>query len=221
MGSSVWQFMWLIDKVTRIDEDGWGWILGGKPINLKDIAIGVTENTVSRNLHRLQKEGYIQIKHTPYGLILKVKKAKKRFSRSVEPTLTKKVNHIIKKGEPNKTVSIDNNSKTSNERDLKKENFVFKDYLEELSGHKVRIKRIIASFWVWVHLRFETKEQANGRLGRDLFWAKKLEVYSDDKIDKVMDWLDENADFKWELSTVLKYIDRDLNKITIKNYAKN
>ena len=29
MGAAVWQFMWLIDKVTRIDADGWGWVLGG------------------------------------------------------------------------------------------------------------------------------------------------------------------------------------------------
>jgi hypothetical protein len=35
IGSAVWEFMWLIDKITRIDEDGKGWVLGGKPINSK------------------------------------------------------------------------------------------------------------------------------------------------------------------------------------------
>jgi hypothetical protein len=79
MGAAVWQFMWLIDKVTKIDEGGYGWVLGGKPINLSHIG---PERTVSRNLQKLKNEGYIIIKRTPYGLIIKVTKAKKRFANS-------------------------------------------------------------------------------------------------------------------------------------------
>ena len=75
MGAAVWQYMWLIDKVTRIDEEGWGWVLGGKPIQLDEIAGNVSRYTVSRNLRKLEKQRYIRIVHTPRGLLITVAKA--------------------------------------------------------------------------------------------------------------------------------------------------
>jgi DNA-binding MarR family transcriptional regulator len=73
---------------------GTGWVLGGKPINLKDLAedLGVHEVTVSKNLSKLQTEGYIEKKHTPYGMIITVMKAKKRFNQNAKPTLAKTLN---------------------------------------------------------------------------------------------------------------------------------
>jgi len=83
MGEAVWEFMWCIDKVTKIDEDGTGWVLGAKPINLKDISqdMGVHVTTVSRNLNKLQKSGYLGLVHTPYGIKVSVNKAKKIFKK--------------------------------------------------------------------------------------------------------------------------------------------
>ena len=88
MGEAVWEFMWLIDKITKIDEKGMGLILGGKPINLDDLAddLGVHKNTVCRNLEKLEREKYIVIKRAPYGLIIGVNKAKKRFNRNGDST---------------------------------------------------------------------------------------------------------------------------------------
>lgn len=43
--------------------------------------------------------------------------------------------------------------------------------------------------------------------------AKILEVYPIEKIIKTMEWLKNNADFKWVVSTVLKYIDEPLEKM--------
>lgn len=87
MGLAVWEFLWCLDKITKIDDDGVGWILGGKPINLKDIAddIGIHEANISRHINRLEKKGYIKIIHTPYGIVIGVFKAKKRFSKIVKP----------------------------------------------------------------------------------------------------------------------------------------
>lgn len=106
MGASVWQFMWCIDKITRVDSDGWGWVLGGKPINLDDIPFG-HRITTSRNLGALEKEGYIRLVHTPNGIIVKVAKAKKRFSTIVKPGLARTLNPVSKNAKPNKTVSVD------------------------------------------------------------------------------------------------------------------
>lgn len=83
MGAAVWEFMWLIDKITKIDEEGWGIVLGGKPINLKDMPFG-HETTISRNLQKLEQMEYLKLTHTPYGIIVKVAKAKKRFSKSAK-----------------------------------------------------------------------------------------------------------------------------------------
>lgn len=124
MGAAVWQFMWLLDKITKVDSKGYGWVLGGKPILLKDLANCVTEDTVSRNLQRLKDEGYIEVIRTPHGLVIKVTKAKKRFGKNVESPperidinvesdSAKMSNHIRENVESNiRHYSKDNNSKT-------------------------------------------------------------------------------------------------------------
>jgi hypothetical protein len=83
MGEAVWEFMWCIDHVTKIDDDGLGWVLGGKPINLKDLTkdMEVHYTTVSRNIQKLVREAYIMVSYAPYGMIIKVCKAKKRFKK--------------------------------------------------------------------------------------------------------------------------------------------
>lgn len=83
MGPAVWEFMWILDKITMVDEEGVGWVLGKKPIKLSDIQkkLGGDESTVSQHLNRLYTEGYINLINTGHGLIISVNKAKKRFSR--------------------------------------------------------------------------------------------------------------------------------------------
>ncbi len=83
MGEAVWEFMWCIDKITKVDDDGTGWVLGGKPINLKDLTqdMGVHATTISRNLNKLQKFGYLGLVHTPYGIKVSINKAKKIFKK--------------------------------------------------------------------------------------------------------------------------------------------
>jgi DNA-binding transcriptional ArsR family regulator len=88
MGESVWEFMWLLDHMTRIDGNGYGWVLGGKPIKLAELAtdLGVHRSTVSRSLSRLQEEGYVDVIHAPYGLVIRVCKARKVFGDRVGKT---------------------------------------------------------------------------------------------------------------------------------------
>lgn len=83
MGIAVWEFMWLLDKITSIQEGGLGIVLGGSPLNLKDIQeeIGGGLSTISENLNRLERENYINLKRVPYGLIITVNKAWKTFKR--------------------------------------------------------------------------------------------------------------------------------------------
>lgn len=126
MGSAVWEFMWLIDKVTKIDAKGAGHVLGGKPIKLSEIAkaLGSDEETISRNLIRLEEQSYISKTRTPYGAVIVVNKAKKRFNKSVESTKErihkdvesnqKNVESPRKNVESNKTVSVDSTEDSNN-----------------------------------------------------------------------------------------------------------
>jgi hypothetical protein len=120
MGSSVWQFMWCIDKVTSIDEDGIGKVLGGKPINLTDIH-GCSERTNSRNLNKLEQLGYIKLIHTPYGISIRVNKAKKVFQKREDKNgVPKRSDNIgvplTKFGVPNKIIQLDNTAKIESEQ---------------------------------------------------------------------------------------------------------
>ena len=93
--------MWFIDHVTKIDDDGFGWVLGGKPINLKDLAgdMDVHYTTVSRNIQKLAKQNYIVVSYAPYGMIVKVTKAKKRFKKNGD-------NSVEKSGDAKKRFSV-------------------------------------------------------------------------------------------------------------------
>lgn len=86
IGTALWEFLWCLDKITKIDKQGFGWVLGGKPVLLSELAeqLGESEMTVSRNLARLSKEKYIRVIRTPRGLSLRVFKAQKRFNKYVE-----------------------------------------------------------------------------------------------------------------------------------------
>jgi len=97
MGSSVWEFMWILDKMTSCDENGVGKVLGGKPIKASEIMkdIGSCRRVVSKNLSLLEKQEYISTKRTPYGLIITVYTAKKIFQKKKESTerCNEKVHH--------------------------------------------------------------------------------------------------------------------------------
>lgn len=121
MGTAVWEFMWCIDKVTKIDEKGVGWVLGGKPVNLKDLSksMDVGEDTISINLSKLEEQGYITKLRTPYGIVIKVLKTKKRFGRNTDMGKTQNLrdsgktpNLIEETPNVNKTVSVDIVAKT-------------------------------------------------------------------------------------------------------------
>ncbi len=110
MGIAVWEFLWCLDKITKIDDKGTGWVLGGKPIKLEDVGLGTSEDTVSRNLHTLQEKEYIKLIRTPYGISIRVNKAKKRFGKNAESiTSDKSAVSLRKSAVSNKTVTVDSN----------------------------------------------------------------------------------------------------------------
>lgn len=80
MRAAIWMYLWLLDKMTSISEEGIGKVLGGKPISYADDfkpEMGVSERTYFNWLKTLKDAGYIETTRTNTGTIISVKKAVK------------------------------------------------------------------------------------------------------------------------------------------------
>lgn len=121
--SPVFLYMWFIDRMTSIGEDGIGKVLGGKPVVFEEVQqdLGITERTYRRWVNQLRRGGYINTTRTPRGLSFSVNKAFKRFGRKTDMTKVahpgpatsvtsdrpKTSHRSDKSGTSNKTVSVD------------------------------------------------------------------------------------------------------------------
>ena len=98
MGESVWLYMWLLDKMTSVNENGLGKVLGGKPVTYEQVQseLGLTIRTYRRWVDRLRDAGYILTLRTPYGLSITVLKAEKIFTskRSAKNGTSKKLREV-------------------------------------------------------------------------------------------------------------------------------
>lgn len=88
IGPALWEFLWCISATTsEVEQDGSlsGVVLGGKPVSYNDVAkeLGGSKSTVKRNFEKLEEQGYIEMKRTPYGHIIHVKNSKK-FKKSAK-----------------------------------------------------------------------------------------------------------------------------------------
>jgi hypothetical protein len=124
MGESIWLYMWFLDRMTSISENGIGLVLGGKPIKHDDLVVSfssLSRPTYERYLRKLKKAGYIETLRTPYGLVIKIHKAEKIFGNK---SVVSKVRHpdvsnvrsgciksetsLLKNDTSNKTIQLDN-----------------------------------------------------------------------------------------------------------------
>lgn len=78
IGLAIWTFLWFLDRVTA-DVEGWGIILGGKPVKDTEIGsqLGIHRNAVSADRKKLLKGHYISAKRTPYGFVYRVRNSRK------------------------------------------------------------------------------------------------------------------------------------------------
>lgn len=88
MGSAIWLFGMLLDKVTK-EENGKGLVLGGAPVSYKTFAkdIPFSKRQYQRYLDKLREARYIHTHDTHHGLIIVIHKSKK-FTRGSDKTGT-------------------------------------------------------------------------------------------------------------------------------------
>lgn len=91
--------------------------------------------------------------------------------------------------------------------------FDFSKTLLAMSGGKDKRMNVIACYWKHKEWLFSSKEPYQAALRRELRAASNLSGYSLVRIEQTLKWLKENADFKWTLETVHKYIDESLEDI--------
>lgn len=103
MGASVWLYMWLLDKMTSVNENGVGKVLGGQPVtfDMIEAELGISIRTYRRWIDQLRDAGYINTLRTPYGLQTTINKAEKPFKkRSAKNGTSKKLSDVPETAQP-------------------------------------------------------------------------------------------------------------------------
>jgi hypothetical protein len=218
IGTAIWEFLWLIDKTTK-NKDGVGIVLGGKPIKLCDLSqqMGTSDVNVSRNLHKLKKEGYISILRTPYGMVIEVKKSKKRFNKNVSQTNENDISPNGNVKSPNENDRYKEDSTVDSTEDSiattsVAEEFNHEEELVKLRDNPRKDFKIIALYWKKKNWVFENRAQFNAAFKRELRAAKNLIGYSGEQIAKAINYCMKEYPDIWTLETCGKRITELINK---------
>jgi hypothetical protein len=177
---------------------------------------GISEGTTENILNYLESEQQIEQQKTTKFRLVKIKKWKEyqisdnnlnnRMTTELQQNDTYKK---VKKVKNNK-----NNTLSADEPPTEDIPFPFKDKLKTMFSDKDRRMPIIAYYWTIKEISFENKKQYEAGLKRELKPSGDLIGFTNERIKEVCQWLKENADFKWTMETILKYINEDLNKLT-------
>ena len=117
-------------------------------------------------------------------------------------TVNKKANEGV-----SKVINTKENTKDTITKDILSAKADDKDYIKILLRDKRKDIQVIGALAEQKTITWETVEQARSFVKRNLKPAKELKEYSITRIKLVMAYLEGNADFKWTLESVLKYID--------------
>jgi hypothetical protein len=177
IGPAIWLYLELLDKITREDSQGIGWVLGGKPVKAEEFK--GKQWTNREHLKRLRKFGYISTRRTPYGFVIGVTNSLKlRFGRGGE--------------KPNSGVGESTNSLGKNQEESwgnplqrvgEKPNYK-EDKAVDKAKSSVRLPA--AMFWKELGIAPESLPNAIRKLCEDLY-AKKGDQSPIDYLSSCMD----------------------------------
>lgn len=125
-----------------------------------------------------------------------------RKANSTKETLTKETNTNI----------VENKFSTRKVRNSK-EKINVKDEIELLLSDKCKHIKIIGLFIQAKKYNPKTYGEFSAIIKRNVKSANKIKEYDLNRIEEVANWLKKNADFKWGIETIGKYIDEDLKKL--------
>jgi len=99
--------------------------------------------------------------------------------------------------------------------------FDFKSKLSEMLSSTNKRMPVIAKYWLYKGLEYDTGDKYRVALKRELRPASDLIAWPIEKIEKVMFWLNGTKISDWKLETVIKYVDKDLEELSKNNNFYN
>lgn len=215
MREAVWLYMWLLDKMTSITEEGVGIVLGGKPVTFEDVEshFGFTRRTYVDWVERLRVGGYISTERHVNGLSFTLFKAKKYFGNKdvMSKNRTSDVQKAAQQMSKKRTSTIYNT--VDNTVDIPVDTpptpFVFKEYLEEMKKDKQPSVRFIAHFFKVKKLTFNSKEQTQIAIKRHIRAANDVVKFGAEAVNKAIaecERMKSEDGIEWTIETVLKVL---------------
>ncbi len=189
---------------------GKGELVTGRKILAKTLMI--SEQSVRTSLEHLKSTNEITIKSTKDFSIIKLNNWDKyqegnqqinQQSTNNQPTInhTTRIKELrIKNNTP---IAADAAPRLSEVKILEHVDPSPKALLEDPKHHV----RVIGLFALAKGVTFENREQRDSFIRRNVRAAADLKGYETDRVKQVMDWLNQNADYKWTLESVGKHID--------------
>lgn len=209
MGIAVWLYMWLLDKMTSIDEKQVGHVLGNKPIKYEEIqeALGISADTYTRWMQTLEEAGYIKAIRTPAGISFRVFKAKKRFRKSAEGDSAQMRNRFRTNAESNIRQYKDNTVDPA--EPPAPPVFSYSEYLEKMQKDKQPSIRFIAFFLKKKNLTFDSEAQVRIAIKRHLRAANDVIKFGSPKVNaavKECERMKDEKGIEWTIETILKVL---------------
>lgn len=93
------------------------------------------------------------------------------------------------------------------------------ELIPDLLLDKKKHVQIIGVFAKFKGISFDSKEHQREFIKRNTRAAVGLVPYPNERIIQVMAWLEQNADFKWTVESIGKYIDEDLTKLKTQQHS--
>lgn len=187
-------------------------------------AIPITKQTLCTALYKLQVVKILRLvkKGTPAG-IANLWELNKNYDNWLVVKKTRVVKKTLKGSQVfhKKVVKKTRHTKeTIQKKDTKErlssnddEEYNFEIQLEKMKTAKDKRMSIIAAYWKVKGVEYNNREQYNAALRRELRPSASLKGYDLDRVISTMKFLNKEADFKWTLETVHKYIDEDINQL--------
>jgi phage replication O-like protein O len=214
-----YQVLWTIWRKT------YGWHKKYDCISLSQffLATNMKKPSIIRAIHKLESKNIISKKANKVAYLYQFNKdfdswkplAKKLIVSKRANAISKKAKRSLAKELPTKeNYTKETITKETKAAKPQKEWSYVKTIKDMATSEKDNRMWIIALYWVLKGFNFSSREEYQSALRRELRPAKEISAYPKDRIKEVMMWLKKNADFKWTIETINKYINEDLNKLT-------
>lgn len=174
--------------------------------------------TIKAILQELEDIGLLIRKRKSSGRVDYIIEHKPQCKKATVQNLHGEESAPISNTELNSNTELYNNTNTA---EASSAVFNFNDKLSEMLNSTNKRMPVIAKYWFYKGLEYDTGDKYRVALKRELRPASDLIAWPIEKIEKVMFWLNGTKISDWKLETVIKYIDKDLEELSKNNNFYN